>query len=108
MTELVRTTNDSYIRLGETLNRIPNGFSMKKDGLYLKLLKWIFEPEEAEIASRMKLIGESLKKMSKRLKIPLEKLTPKIQTMHKKGQIRIIHTKRKIKYGLLPFVVGIY
>ena len=108
MTEAIKITLDPYEKLAKTLNRIPNGFPTTEDGTHLKVLEWIFEPEEAEIASRMKLTGQTIKRMSKRLKIPLEKLAQKIETMYKKGQIRIIKTKRGKKYGLIPFVVGIY
>lgn len=97
-----------YEKLTVTLNRIPNGFDTSEDGAHLKVLEWIFEPDEAFIASKMKLTGESVKKMSKRLKIPEEELAEKLETMKKKGQIRHITTKKGIKYGLLPFVVGIY
>ncbi len=108
MTEAIKSTADSYAKLAKTLNKIPNGFPTTEDGTHLKVLEWIFEPDEAEIVSRMKLTGQTIERMSKRLKIPREELAQKIETMYKKGQIRVIKTKRGKKYGLLPFVVGIY
>ena len=57
-----------YEALSETLNKIPNGFPRFKDGIHLKILKWIFTPEEAELASRMRLKGETADEIFKRLK----------------------------------------
>jgi NAD-dependent dihydropyrimidine dehydrogenase PreA subunit len=108
LTKAVKKTYDPYHELSKTLNRIPNGFAPTEDGTHLKLLQWIFEPDEAELASKLKLSGETVEKMSKRLKIPLEKLKEKLKVMKEKGQIHIRRSKGQRKYGLLPFVVGIY
>ncbi|NHJ86878.1 MAG: hypothetical protein FK734_15555 [Asgard group archaeon] len=103
-----KKSDDSYVKLAKTLNRIPNGFATTKDGTHLKVLQWIFEPDEAELASKLKLIGETAEKISKRLKIPLDEITNKLETMKHKGQIRTFNSDKGKKYGLLPFVVGIY
>ena len=99
---------DPYEKLARTLNRIPNGFAKAKDGSHLKVLKWIFSPEEAELASKMKVTGETVEKLSKRLRIPIKELSKKLKIMKSKGQIHIRYSKGKKKYGILPFVVGIY
>lgn len=108
MTKATKKFYDPYHELSKTLNRIPNGFATLEDGTHLKLLQWIFEPDEAELASKMKLSGETVEKMSKRLKIPLEKLTAKLKIMKEKGQVHIRRSKGRKKYGVMPFVVGIY
>ena len=57
----------------------------------------------------MKLICESVPRLSRRLKIPKEELEKKLDIMKKKGQIRVEKGRKgKKKYGLLPFVVGIF
>jgi len=108
LTIFAKKKQNPYEKLAKTLNRIPNGFAPVEDGSHLKVLEWVFEPEEAEIACKMKLTGETLKKLSRRLKIPIEILSEKIDTMKKKGQIRVVHTKKGLKYGILPFVIGFY
>ncbi|NHJ49267.1 MAG: hypothetical protein FK733_15875 [Asgard group archaeon] len=109
---MVRTSKvitDPYLKLAETLNTVPMGFPPVDDGTHIKVLKYIFEPDEAELASKLKLTGETLKKMARRLKMPFEKLSKLLKKMHKKGQLRVFKDKRgKIKYGLFPFVPGIY
>ena len=108
MTKAFTKRRDAYHKLTKTLNRIPNGFPTTKDGTHIRVLQWIFEPDEAELASKMKLSGETIEKMSKRLKIPEDELAAKLKIMREKGQILIRRSKGKEKYGLLPFVIGIY
>ena len=108
MTESDEKTRLSYEKLSQTLHKIPNGFPEIEDGTHLRMLEWIFEPDEAELASRMKLSGETVKKMSRRLKIPVDELREKLEIMEEKGQILTRNTKKGKKYGIYPFVVGIY
>jgi len=108
MTEAVKPIIDPYHALSETLDNIPNGFCTVEDGTHLRVLEWIFTPEEAALASKLKLRSESIKKIAKRVKMPEEQVAKLLEIMHVKGQIRV-ETKKKIKrYGLYPFVVGIY
>ncbi|MHA1557674.1 MAG: hypothetical protein ACTSPM_12160 [Candidatus Heimdallarchaeota archaeon] len=81
MTESAEKTLSIYVKLSKTLNRIPNGFPEIEDGTHLRMLEWIFEPDEAELASKMKLSGETVEKMSKRLKIPVNELREKLEVM---------------------------
>ncbi|MEA2070540.1 MAG: 4Fe-4S binding protein [Asgard group archaeon] len=101
-------STNPYKQLSRTLNQIPNGFPITDDGTHLRVLEWIFTPDEAELASKLKLRGERIKRIAKRVNIPEKELSTKLEKMEKKGQIRSSKTKRGKKYGLLPFVVGIY
>ncbi|MHA1504192.1 MAG: 4Fe-4S ferredoxin, partial [Candidatus Heimdallarchaeota archaeon] len=75
----------------------------------MKILQYIFEPEEAELASKLKLTGETKEKLAKRVKMPLDKLSKMLKVMHKKGQIRVFKDKKGLmKYGVFPFVPGLY
>ena len=99
-----------YEKLAATLDKIPNGFPAVEDGTHLKILEWIFTPEEAELASKLKLRGETLDEIAGRLKIPKKKLNQLLTTMVSKGQISSWTSKSAggKKYGLLPFAVGIF
>ena len=109
MIKNLKENQTPYEKLSAVLDSIPNGFPEIEDGTHLKILEWIYTPEEAEFASKMKLKGETAGKISKRLKIPLDKLLPLLERMDSKGQI-LVRTSRKgeKKYGIFPFVVGIY
>ncbi|NHJ33437.1 MAG: hypothetical protein FK732_11295 [Asgard group archaeon] len=108
MAKVSNKSSDPYVILAKILNLVPTGFPPVEDGSHLKLLKKIFRPDEALLASKLKLPGETIKKMSKRLKIPAYELTKKLDSMLKKGQIRAFKNKRGKHYALLPFVPGIY
>ncbi|MFX1548428.1 MAG: 4Fe-4S binding protein [Promethearchaeota archaeon] len=101
-------TLDTYERLAETLNKIPNGFAKTEDETHLKVLQWIYTPDEADIASKMKLIPETVEEFSLRVNLPIEGLSKKLENMAKKGQINAIDTRNGRRYGIMPFVVGIY
>ena len=49
------SNEDVYRRLAQRLDAIPNGFSATESGVELRLLEKIFTPEEAELASVMRL-----------------------------------------------------
>ncbi len=101
---------NSYEKLAAVLDKIPNGYPAVPDDSHLRVLEWIFTPEEAELASQLKLTGESLDEMSTRLNRPKEELEKLLDVMHEKGQINTWMSKSAgaRKYGLMPFVVGIY
>ncbi len=104
----LQETDNPYERLANTLHTIPNGFALVEDGTHLKVLEWIFTPDEADLTSKLKLRGETAKELSERLNIPLNELIERLDTMDSKGQIRTYISKGVKKYALLPFVVGIY
>ncbi|MHA1123687.1 MAG: ATP-binding protein [Candidatus Heimdallarchaeota archaeon] len=109
MAKAVRSSDDPYLLLAETLNTVPMGFPSIEDGTHLRVLEYIFEPEEALLASKLKLLGETKEKLAKRIKMPLDQLEKMLKVMYKKGQLRKFKDKKgTIKYGLFPFVPGIY
>ncbi len=95
-------------RLADVLNKIPNSYAHIDDNTHLEVLKWIFTEEEADLASRMKLMGETVDEMALRLNMELTALTPLLERMAKKGQIRAWNSSTGRRYALLPFAVGIY
>ena len=99
-----------YERLAKVLDTIPNGFPAVEDGAHLRILEWIFTPEEADLASHLKLRGETIDELSERLDIPKDDLEKQLSVMISKGQINSWISKSAVcrKYALLPFAVGIY
>lgn len=101
---------NSYERLAKILDTIPNGFPAVPDGTHLRILEWIFTPDEAELASQLKLRGETLDELAERLHQPKDELEELLSVMISKGQINSWMSKSAgcRKYALLPFAVGIY
>lgn len=97
-----------YHKLASVLDTIPNGFPPVEDHTHLKILAKIFELDEANIASKLTLTGDTVEKISKKVDLSVDELTAKLELMVDKGQIRSVESKKGKKYGLMPFVVGIY
>ncbi|MHA1138438.1 MAG: ATP-binding protein [Candidatus Thorarchaeota archaeon] len=104
------TSTNPYEELALVLDTIPNGFPAVEDGTHLKILEWIYKPEEAELTSKLKLSGETAAEIAQRLNRPLDELEPLLDTMHTKGQINSWVSRKAgaRKYALFPFAVGIY
>lgn len=104
------TDTNPYEQLAAVLDKIPNGFPAAEDGAHLRILEWIFTSEEAALTSQLKLRGETSEEIAKRLNRPEEELENLLDAMHSKGQINSWMSKSagRRKYGLMPFVVGIY
>jgi electron transport complex protein RnfB len=99
---------EAYKKLAERLDALPNGFPPTQDGAELRLLAKIFTPEEAELASQLRLTKEVPEQVAERLgrdKVEVRKL---LKGMARKGLITAGRTEAGLGYGLMPFVVGIY
>jgi Pyruvate/2-oxoacid:ferredoxin oxidoreductase delta subunit len=100
-----------YIKLQKHLDNQPVGFPATKTGVEIRLLKHIFAPEEAEIASFLSYKYEPLKIIYSRVEHlvespeELEKILDRIQ---KKGGIEFKIKNGKKYYYNAPLVVGMY
>jgi len=106
--EEFRLSVNPYERLAATLDKIPNSFTSTEDGTHLRVLEWIFTPEEADLASQMKLRGETIEELITRLELSAKGLEELLENMAEKGQIRAWNSSTGRRYALIPFVVGIY
>jgi ferredoxin len=101
-------TESVYEELAEILDRIPNGYAPVEDGTHLRILEWIFTPEEAELATKLRLWGETVEELADRLDRSPDELSALLETMVHKGQIRGLNTRSGRRFALMPFAVGIY
>ena len=60
--------SDSHKQLAERLDALPNGFPATEEGLEIRLLKKLFTPDEAALASCLRLELEPIEKIASRLK----------------------------------------
>ena len=49
----------AYRPLANRLNELPNGFPSSPDGAELRLLAYLFTPEEADLAAQLRLTLET-------------------------------------------------
>jgi Pyruvate/2-oxoacid:ferredoxin oxidoreductase delta subunit len=100
-----------YIKLQKHLDNQAVGFPATKTGVEIKILKHIFTPEEAEIASFLSYKFEPLEIIYSRVEHlvasseELEKILDRIQ---KKGGIEFKTKNGKKHYCNAPLVVGMY
>ena len=100
---------DSYQKLAERLDQIPNGFPKTESGVELKLLAKLFTLEEATLASSLSLELRSVRDIASTNGVSEPEVKSLLIGMVKKG---LIDMKRKEGEGfvfcLIPFVVGFY
>ena len=81
------TSTNPYEELARVLDTIPNGYPAVEDGTHIKILEWIFTSEEAELASKLRLSGETAAEISQRLGRHTENIEDLLETMRSKGQV---------------------
>ena len=97
-----------YQLLARRLDSLPNGFPPSPDGLEIKLLERLYTPEEAELASLLRLTLENSRQIAERTAGDPKQVRDMLKSMAKRGLINAGRIDGGLGYGLLPFVVGIY
>lgn len=105
--------DDVYINLQKQLDKMPIGFPATESGVELRILKQLFEPEEAHIALHLNITHETIDKIYKRVKkanvsISVEELEEILDTLAKKGAIGSRIKNGKKSYSYLLFAIGMY
>jgi DNA-binding MarR family transcriptional regulator len=80
---------DVYQRLAHRLDAIPNGFPATESGVELRLLAKIFTPEEAALASVMRLTREPVADIAARTGAEPKAAYRTLKSMVRKGLIRV-------------------
>jgi electron transport complex protein RnfB len=101
-------SKEVYKKLAERLDALPNGFPPTEDGVELEMLARLFTPEEAELASQLRLTKEVPEQVTKCLGRETAEVRTLLKGMARKGLIAAGKAEGGLGYGLLPFVVGIY
>lgn len=106
------TADDTpYRKLQQHLDRQPIGFPPSGTGADIRLLKHIFSPDEARIATCLSHIPEPLDRIYRRaetLVATREALQTCLASMVKKGGIEIRKQNQQTLYANAPLVVGMY
>jgi Pyruvate/2-oxoacid:ferredoxin oxidoreductase delta subunit len=97
-----------YKDLALKLDALPQGFPATEDGVELRLLATFFSPEEADIASQLKLPLETTAQIAARTGRDKHDLRKILKSMARRTLIRIGKVDGELGFGLMPFVVGIY
>jgi electron transport complex protein RnfB len=107
----VEKNEQAYIKLQGHLNRQSVGFPVTKSGSETRILKHIFTPREAEIATCLTYKYEPLETIFERARHLIEssdRLAEILDLIEKKGGIELKIKDGKIAYCNAPLVVGMY
>ncbi len=107
--------SDIYRKLQEHLDQMPIGFPRAKSGSDIRVLKHLFTPEEARIATFLRFGWnrdlEPLEDIFERIKntgISLEELETNLDNLAKKGSISLKKEGDKKYYANAMLIVGMY
>ncbi len=115
MAEIKKNDDEVYRKLQQHLDQMPIGFPRAESGSDIRLLKHLFTPKEAEIATFLKFGWyrdiESLDQIYDRIKdkgISLKDLEEILDILAKKGSIISKKDGTKKFYGNTSLILGIY
>lgn len=99
---------DIYKALAIHLDNLPGGFPATDDGLEIRILKRLFNEEEAELATFLTMMPETVGAIAARAGRDEESIAPKLAEMAKKGLIFRKSKSGSNLYSAAMFVVGIW
>ena len=79
--------DQTYRRLADRLNALPNGFPPAPDGAELRLLAKLYTPEEAALAAQLRLTRETARQIAARLGGDPQALRKQLKSMASRGLI---------------------
>jgi Na+-translocating ferredoxin:NAD+ oxidoreductase subunit B len=100
--------DDAYRSLATRLDEIPNGFPATESGVELRLLAKMFTPEEARLASSLRLAPEPAAAVAARVNLAEETALDLLNAMAAKRVVRVADAGGGPSFSLMPFVVGLY
>jgi electron transport complex protein RnfB len=102
---------DAYRKLQEHLDKLPVGFPRSKSGAEIRILKFIFTPREAQIATKLSTTYEAVQAIHARVRelgMTVQELEQALDKMVSKGGINFKKDKGIKLYANAPFIVGMY
>ncbi len=100
--------SDLYERLAELLDELPNGFPRTRSRVEIKLLKKIFDPEEARVAVNLTGKMMPLDRIAERLNMDDKDAHSILISMVRKWMVLFKKIDGLFHFRLAPFIVGIY
>jgi ferredoxin len=101
-------SDESYERLIDALDSLPNGFPRTPSRVELRLLAKIFSPDEAWLVGQLRGEMEPTDVIAARIGLPEKEVSTRLKEMARRGLVWLDRGERKLRYRLAPFVVGSY
>ncbi len=104
-----QTNEQVYVALAAFLDRMPGGFAPGAKGEHLRLLQYLFTPQEAALAVQLGLEAEEPEAIAARAGLAADDAAALLEEMAVKGLIHSVESAGgPRRYHALPWVVGIY
>jgi electron transport complex protein RnfB len=100
--------SEIYQRLRERLDQYSCGFPVTESGVEFKILERMFSEEEAEMFLCLSLKIETAEEIARRLGREPDRVIPLLKRMSEKGNIFTWRRDETVKYGAVPYVLGLY
>jgi NAD-dependent dihydropyrimidine dehydrogenase PreA subunit len=97
-----------FEQLAEALDKLPNGFPRTPSMIEIRILKKIFSPEQAALASQLGGSFETIDEFSKRAGLSVEQAGKQLFKLVRRGMVWLDRGNGRPRVRLAPFVVGIY
>ncbi len=99
---------DVYRQLANHLDNLPAGFPSTDTGVELRILKRLFSQQEAEIATGLTMMPETVDVIAKRTGRGEAELATMLENMSKKGLIFRLSKGGQTQYMAAQFLIGIW
>ncbi|BBO70036.1 (4Fe-4S)-binding protein [Desulfosarcina alkanivorans] len=99
---------DVYEKLAQHLDNLPAGYPRTESGVEMRILKRLFSPEEALIATTLTMMPEPVAGIAARVDTDEAQLAASLEAMAQKGLIFRISKKDNTLYSAAQFVIGIW
>ena len=87
----IKISEDVYEKLADALDALPAGFTRTPSKSEIKLIKMVFSPEEALVASTLSRKLETAAEIAERLRLPLDKVTVLLEGMISRRMVKARH-----------------
>lgn len=99
--------DEVYFKLRDYLDKLPAGYPGSEEKVEIRLLKKLFNPEEARIAVQMRFFPEPPFMIAERCDLEKAETVPMLASMNKKGLIRELKSGQRLFYMASQYLVGI-
>jgi electron transport complex protein RnfB len=100
--------DSAYEKLATLLETLPGGFARTASGVEMRILRQLFTPEEAWVASHLSMLPEPLKVVAYRSKLSLPDTEVIIKALREKHLISRYIVHGKSHYMAQQFVIGFW
>ncbi len=98
---------DIFRRLQQRLDMYSLGFPSTESGIEIKILKKLFNENDAEMFLNMSPNLEEATSVAERLGRPVEEVGTQLEDMTKRGLLFRLKKGASVKYGAIPFMHGL-